>query len=293
MKKILLATTALVATTGFAAAEMSWSGSANIGLKYSDAGSTVLHEEIDLGMSATGETDGGLGWKVEMGLDSNNTNSVANGGVTTAGVGDTIRTASGVDVGSVHLTGDFGTIKVGNVSTAGTSIGLPDVGFDTIGIDDAAELGRNAGGGHNLRWNYSMDAVALDVSYDTADDDMAAALKWTSGTLAIGISYATVGADGGADATAASIGTSLGGIAVSFMAGNSSVVGSDSMGMSASMPVAGLGTVTFVTGDNDAAAKSSWGVGFKKPLGGGATLAGAYGQAAGNDVADLGINLSF
>ena len=30
MKKILLATTALVATTGFAAAEMSWSGSANL-----------------------------------------------------------------------------------------------------------------------------------------------------------------------------------------------------------------------------------------------------------------------
>ena len=31
MKKILLASTALVATTGFAAAEMTWSGSANIG----------------------------------------------------------------------------------------------------------------------------------------------------------------------------------------------------------------------------------------------------------------------
>ena len=129
MKKILLATTALVATTGFAAAEMTWSGSANIGMKYSDQGTTQLHEEIDLGMAATGETDGGIGWKVEMGLDSENQ--------------DSTETKAG-DAGSVHLTGDFGTIKVGNVSSAGTSIGLPDVGFDTIGIDDAAELGRNA-----------------------------------------------------------------------------------------------------------------------------------------------------
>ena len=31
------------------------------------------------------------------------------------------------------------------------------------------------------------------------------------------------------------------------------------------------------------------GVGFSKALGGGATLAGAYGSANGNDVADLGI----
>ena len=277
MKKILLATTALVATTGFAAAEMTWSGSANVGLKYSDNGTTTVHEEIDLGMAATGETDGGIGWKVEMGLDSNNTDSTA---------------AGAADVGSVHLSGDFGTIKVGNVSTAGTSIGLPDVGFDTIGIDDAAEAARNAGGGHNVRWNYAMDDIALDASFDTADDDMAISMKWTSGALSIGVSHAAVGAAGGADATAASIGTSVGGFAVNVMAaGNSADV--DSIGMSAAMPVDGLGTVTFVTGSNDTDAKSSWGVGFSKSLGGGATLAGAYGSANGNDVADLGIGFSF
>ena len=59
------------------------------------------------------------------------------------------------------------------------------------------------------------------------------------------------------------------------------------------MPVDGLGTVTFVTGSNDTDAKSSWGIGFSKALGGGATLAGAFGSANDNNVADLGINLSF
>jgi len=276
MKKILLATTALVATTGFAAAEMTWSGSANLGVRYSDDGTTRAHNEIDLGMAATGETDGGIGWKVEMGLDTDQTDSTA--------------TATG-DTGSVALSGDFGTIRVGAVSSAGTSIGLADIGFDGIGIDDVAELGRNAGGGHDVQWNYAMDDIALMVSFDTSDDDMAVSAKWSSGSLAIGISQAAV--SGGASATAASIGTSVGGFAVSMMASNSSTAGSDSVGMSASMPIDGLGTVTFVTGSNDTDAKSAWGIGFSKALGGGATLKGGYGSDNGNDVADLGIGFSF
>jgi outer membrane protein OmpU len=166
-----------------------------------DNGESKVHTEIDLGMAATGETDGGIGWKVEMGLDTDQTDS------TGAAVGD---------AGSVALSGDFGTIRVGAVSTAGTSIGLPDLGFDGIGIDDVAELGRNAGGGHDIQWNYAMDEIALMVSVDTSDDDMAVSAKWSSGSLAIGISHAAAGATGGADATAASIGTSVGGFAVNI-----------------------------------------------------------------------------
>ena len=196
MKKILLATTALVATTGFAAAEMTWSGSANLGMKYSDNGTTTLHEEIDLGMAATGETDGGIGWKVEMGLDSNVSDATA---------------AGAVDGGSVCISGDFGTIRVGNVSTAGTSIGLPDVGFDTIGIDDAAEKGRNAGAGHDVQWNYAMDDIALMGSFDYQLMPWRFLRNGQVDALAIGVSHAAAGATGGADATAASIGTSVGG----------------------------------------------------------------------------------
>jgi len=283
MKKILFSTTALVASTGFAMADgnLTWTGSANVGMKYSDQGTTTVHQEIDLAVAASGETDGGIGWAVEMGLDSTSTDSA---------------NTQAADGGSVALSGDFGTIKVGNVSTAGTSIGLPDVGFDTIGIDDAAEKGRNAAttsADMDVRWAYSMDEIALDVSIDTATDDMAASVKWSSGSLAIGISHAAAGATGGDTANAVSVGTSVGAFSVNMMAASHSTSAKDSVGMSASMPVDGLGTVTFVTGSNDTDAKSSWGLGFSKALGGGATLAGAYGSANGNDVADLGISLSF
>jgi outer membrane protein OmpU len=278
MKKILLASTALVATTGFAAAEMSWSGSANMGMKYSDNGITQLHNEIDLGMSATGETDGGLAWKVEMGLDSNVTNSV---------------NAGAADVGSVSISGDFGTIRVGAVDSAGTGVGIGDLGFDGIGMDDAAESNRNAGAAADIQWDYAMDDIALRVSTDSANDDMAASMKWTSGSLSIALSHAAVGTTGGADATAGSISTSVGGFAVTVMASQHSDATKDSVGLHASMPVDGLGTVSVVSASNDTDAKSTYGIGFSKSLGGGATLAGGYGSANGNDVGDLGISFSF
>jgi len=278
MKKFLLASTALVATTGFAAAEMSWSGSSNMGMKYSDNGTTTMHMEIDLGMSATGETDGGLAWKVEMGLDSNVSDSAE---------------AGAADVGSASLTGDFGTIRMGAVTNAATTVGIPDLGYDGIGIDDVAEGNMAAGTGKDLQWDYSADSIALRVSTDSDGDDMAASAKWTSGSLSIAVSHAAAGATGGADATNGSISTSVGGFSVTVMASQHSTAANDAWGMSASMPVDGLGTVTVVTASNDTDAKSSYGIGFSKALGGGATLAGGYGSDNGNDVGDLGVSFSF
>jgi outer membrane protein OmpU len=279
MKKILLATTALVATAGFAAAEISWSGSANMGVKYSDNGTTQVHDEIDIGMAATGETDGGIAWRVEMGIDSDNT--------------DASRTGV-VDAGSVSISGDFGTVRVGNVSWAGSAVGIGDVGFDGSAIDTAAHKGRTAGATtHDVQWNYAMDDIALHASTNTSTDDNALAVSWTSGSLAIGVSHAAAGATGGATANAMSIGTSVGGFSVKAVAASHSTAANDSVGLSASMPVDGLGTVTFITGSNDTDAQSSMGIGFAKSLGGGATLKGYVGSVNGNDVADLGINLSF
>ena len=279
MKKILLASTALVATAGFAAAEISWSGSANMGMKYSDNGTTQVHDEIDIGMAATGETDGGIGWKVEMGIDSDNT--------------DASRAFNG-DAGSVSISGDFGTIRVGNVSTAGTAVGIGDIGFDGSAIDTAAHLGRNAGATtHDVQWNYSMDDIAIHASTRTLNDDSAVAVSWTSGSMSIAVSHASAGATGGATANALSVGTSVGGFAVKGVTTSHSTAANNSVGLSASMPVDGLGTVTVITGSNDTDAQSSMGIGFAKALGGGATLKGYYGTVNGNDVADLGIGFSF
>ena len=278
MKKILLASTALVATAGFAAAEMTWTGSANMGLTYSDNGTTKVHQEIDLGMAATGETDGGIGWKVEMGLDSNTTDGTA---------------TKAADAGSASISGDFGTIRMGAASNAGTTVGIGDIGFDGSAIDSAAHMGRNASStAPDVQWNYAMDDIAIHASTLTSNDDTSVAISWTSGSMAIAVSHSAAG--GNADtANAISVGTSVGGFAVEVTAASHSTAANDSVGMSASMPVDGLGTVTFITGSNDTDAQSSYGLGFAKALGGGATLKGYVGSVNGNDVADLGIGFSF
>jgi outer membrane protein OmpU len=282
MKNFLLASTALVATAGFAAAEISWSGSANMGMKYSDNGTTQVHDEIDIGMAATGETDGGLAWKVEMGIDSDNTDASRSGVV---------------DAGSVSISGEFGTIRVGNVSWAGSAVGIGDVGFDGSAIDSAAHKGRAAGATtHDVQWNYTMDDIALHASTNTSTDDNALAVSWTSGELAIAVSHAAAGATGGATANTLSIGTTVAGFSLKAVAASNSVAASDSVGMSATMEgLAGLDSVTFITGSNDTDAQSSVGIGFSQSLGAdsGATLKGYYGSVNGNDVADIGINLSF
>ena len=178
-----------------------------MGMTYSDNGTTKVHTEIDLGMAATGETDGGIGWKVEMGLDSNTTDATQGGGH---------------DVGSVSISGDFGTIRVGAAATAGTTVGIGDVGFDGSAIDDAAHKGRHTGSTTpDVQWNYTMDDIAIHASTETSTDDTAVAVSWTSGSMAIAVSHSAAGATA-ATANALSVGTSVGGFAVEVTAASHS-----------------------------------------------------------------------
>ncbi|KUF11071.1 porin [Pseudoponticoccus marisrubri] len=74
MKKILFATTALVATAGAASAEIALSGSAEIGiLGGSDFiyETTQFHTDIDVTFTMTGEADNGLTFGAKVDLDEN------------------------------------------------------------------------------------------------------------------------------------------------------------------------------------------------------------------------------
>ena len=101
-----------LAMTAANAIEMSVSGSAAGALATSDEnGKSFFYQYDSVVFSAAGETDGGIGWKVEMGVDSNVSDSAA---------------TEAVDGGSVSISGDFGTIRMGNVDNAATRVGLAD-----------------------------------------------------------------------------------------------------------------------------------------------------------------------
>ena len=283
MKKILLTTTALVATAGFAMAEVSVSGSADMGLKYSDSGvnKTTVESDVDLNFSASGETDGGIAWTASGGV-SNDTNT-GNSGVSTGAV----------DTGTVSISGDFGTVSVGDVSSAISAVGIADVGYDGIGIDNVAE-GSRAPSNSDVRWAYAMDGLSLVVTSNSHTDASGVSVGWTSGAMSMVVATNSDGNTGGVTNNAASVSTSVGGMSVAIMMADSSTasIGS-SQGMAVSMPMDGFGTVTFALADSHSDTDASFGVGFSKSLGGGATLAGGYGTADGVAVGDLGISFSF
>ena len=133
MKKVLIATTALVGTAGMAAAEISFSGNARFGLTYQEADRTddagreqevVLEQRLRFQVQGTATSDNGLEFearfRAEAGEDVDN--SISGGGFGAAGFA--------VSTGGLRL-------DVGHVSD------VTDSG-DTFGYYGAAEVGFTA-----------------------------------------------------------------------------------------------------------------------------------------------------
>ncbi|MEJ2022933.1 MAG: hypothetical protein P8X43_13145 [Maritimibacter sp.] len=108
MKKILLASTILVGTAGFAAADtanFSFSGAAGFGVAYNITTSTLaptVNAEFTAGMSTT--TDMGLEAGAEVTVTANGIGYDTDLGVTSA--------LGGISDASVYLSGDFGKLTV-------------------------------------------------------------------------------------------------------------------------------------------------------------------------------------
>ena len=105
MKKILLASTALVGFAGAAAAEVSVSGYAEAGITGGSGAETEFHQDIEVTFTMTGETDGGLSFGTSVQLDE--------GG--TGGAGTVTTDDQGV---AIFISGDFGTVTLGDTDGA-------------------------------------------------------------------------------------------------------------------------------------------------------------------------------
>jgi len=193
MKKVLLASTALVLSAGVAAADVSVGGDGRIGITSYDAvndGDLTLESRIRISFSASGETDAGLAFGGSIRADN------AGGG------------ASGTD-GSVFIEGSFGKLTVGDTSGApeaavgdASSVGLTGVGD----FSELTYLSNNTGLGADAReaarWDYTTGDLGLHVSTDnfgpagdiygtldngafTDDDQYAASLDYVSGATTL------------------------------------------------------------------------------------------------------------
>ena len=128
MKKLLIASTALVATAGMASADITISGSAAAGIHSGlDSGASAdgVYSQAGVDFSMSGATDNGIAFSASVNIDAGTEVDTAD--FELDGVD-----ANAVSFGSLSMTGAFGTLT-----------------FDDGGID-------------NL---YNGDFTAADVSY--------------------------------------------------------------------------------------------------------------------------------
>jgi outer membrane protein OmpU len=296
MKKLLIASTALVATAGMAAAEVSLSGYAEMGIK--DNGTdTVFHHDLDVKFSLSGETDNGLTFGATIDLDE------VSGGISSE---------SGPH--AVWIKGGFGNLTMGDTDGAmdfvNTEIGM----LTSIADDHTTHAGYWGGTVHDgsndgqiLRYDNTFGDFGVALSYEMDDsgagnDVMQVGVKYAAdlggANIALGLGYSE---DDTSDAFSISAKTSISGVdaVVNYVDGDFG----DYMGLGLGYTVGdwsmtvNYGEYDFASGDD----ADGFGVAVNYSLGGGAVVMAGYGDSsatiggvsASADTWSLGLGLSF
>jgi len=296
MKKVLLGTSALVLSTGFAWAEVEVSGDGRMGIigGGNDDAATVDIDESDLtftsrvrfSFTGSGETDGGVTFGGSLASDDSGDDGTS---------------------GSVFVEGAFGKLSMGDVDGAAKAAVGHVSGVGLTGLGDLNESTYLANVGPETPGALYENSFGDFTFYASADrpnvsDDEAYALGMSYGfgnyTFALGYENVEVGGVD-SDHIIGGLTAAFGDATVKVIYGNADLGGADFDQASISLDyVFGMTTVTAFyqnvdlegVGDGDA-----YGIGASYDLGGGASLKGGIADADGLDdpVFDFGISMTF
>ena len=295
MKKVLLASTALVLSAGFAAADVSVGGDGRMGIIGGgvDDTATTLVDETELGFtsririsfSASGETDAGLAFGGSVRVDNYEDDQ-----------------ATGGTEGSVFIEGTFGKISMGDVSGAPEAAVGDLSGVGLTGLGDYNELTYLSNGDRPAaRWDYTVADFGIHVSADNPQDDDAdasdnaygIAVTYGMGDISLGLGLESTDA---ADHIVGGVTAAFGDATVKAVYGTADDLDFDQYGLSLDF-VTGATTLTgfWITKDTAGTAVDSYGVGVAYDLGGGASIKAGYVDSDAEDDAlyDFGISMSF
>lgn len=197
MKKVLLATTVLAMSATVAAAEVSVSGSARMGVAYNseaangnDVGFT---SRARVQFNLSGESDNGLSFGASVRADqANNANN---------GVGGDVNGAGNQSAGNVFVSGAFGKISMGDVDGAAEKVTGDLYGVGLTGLGDLNEgvYLSNAGTSDRTaaRYDYTTAGFTFALSADNPQNDPREAdgivtrrNDGTGSTYSVGVAYA-------------------------------------------------------------------------------------------------------
>jgi len=294
MKKVLFATTALIATAGMATAGIDLSGSARFGVVYMEGAApdeVMLHNRFTLNIDGSTETDDGLNFFARVRVRGGNT-------------GSTGLAASGVSAPRVGVsTGGF-TFAAGNIVGAveampglyDGAIGLTGLGWGNVAANTSAsafawDSFSSAGAGSNgVELIYASGAFSGHLSRSESSDLTAAHIAYSFGdwTVALGGQEAPAT---GTDIVVATVSGSFGNIGVGASIGE---VGSNqNWRLNASVEVGAGTTIAAYVADDELATDVRYGLGFTHSLGGATLAGGVVGTATGTTRADLGVRFNF
>ncbi len=317
MKKILFASTALVAFSGAAVADVALSGRAEMGLFQTSDDELQFFTDIDVTFTMSGETDGGLTFGASVDLDE--------GGDGAAAVADN----SDDGGATIFIAGSFGTITMGDTDgaldwalTEAGNVGNPGSLADDE-TSHAGYVGSYLDGGNDgqiLRWDYSVGDFGVAVSLEDdngGDGDIGYALGLRYNldlggtTVALGLGYqeaATAAAGPQADAIGVSAsvtlanGLSIGAVYADWDDDDAAAVGPDSnlgIGVGYSTGAFSIHANYGVVEDDTGAESAGLGLAAAYDLGGGAVIHAGYstddidGAAFDRQRASIGLGLSF
>ena len=176
MKKVLLTTTALVMTAGVAAAEVSFSGSAQTGISSVNGADNALTSHIDFNVAVSTTTENGVSLSTSFGYDAGNM----------------------IDTGDMELDGE----EANETNNAAWSTGAPEItigyngytisaqqdGVDNLFDDDQAE---------DLGVSGSMGGVSFAATGDLERSASSYKLGYTMGDLSVTLTGTSNDDDGG------------------------------------------------------------------------------------------------
>lgn len=168
MKKVLFATSALVLSAGFAAAEVAVSGDGRMGMIY-DGDDIQFSSRARVLFTLSGESDAGLSFGGKFRVDQENYSSNA------------YRSAARGTAGAVWISGTYGKLSMGDVVSASeAAIGdLYELGYTEGGFaGDIEEIwyltgdGENLDQGPSILYEYSIDNISFFASATDGSDNV-------------------------------------------------------------------------------------------------------------------------
>ncbi len=236
MKKVLLATSALTLSAGFASADVSMSGTGGAGVFGASGADLSVYSGVDLGFSLSGASDNGMTFSASLDMGGGQTLDVGDFELDTQDMGtdDNVSVAIGVSGLTITLSQDgvddlYDDDIAGDIGISGA---MGDLTYSVVtGLEDAdptsLSIGYSAGAiSGSVATSDEGDASTVSVSYAMGDITVSAESdtdRTGADTSSITVSYAmsdgmTVSLENSEDVNEVSVSYSSGAISVGVTA---------------------------------------------------------------------------